>query len=631
MKLFESLLKSEKFIQTLSGEFIITSELIDDNVIFDWSDLSLPYIYEKIALNYINNILDFKEILLLEYASIIGTIFDLKTFDKLNPLKSIIKINDLEKILLKLKNEYIAEIFTEEIENQKKKRLNLICHMTFPLMREVLHQKFLMEKRAALHMKVAKLISTSKKSLFFSIENELKILKRHLLYSEMNIINEIELKEIRTVQDILQNKKVLNYNNLKLFYVKEIFSKYYSNYKGNIMEGNLEMLINGSRWIKVSYFIDNAAKMFISLRNPKTIINEYIMIINIKDIYKNKFIKNDAINTKNDNLFAIYIFKETADNKKIVIFSSDQREEICKLDITLNFLKVKVNYDKYVNKYGFSQFPLYKSKWFKQKNLFYFDNLEQNCTDIRNVNTMSSIFNLKKLNSSVSEAFITKVFNKTKIIKKSFNIIIQGTFSLFLGIIQEKLVLKKRNENKEENSVINYLKEYNYLYSFSTPKHIGKRINEYIKSSKDIIDSVNQEIKIITKPSLRESLLPRSNYSYLNGLYNADAIIHKISISSFKNTYNIQKRKSEEKQNNIKNLETIIFSPELLRMPSKEYNQESMDFSSMSKNSNDQFKKVQEITQIVEDDDISISDFDIDEDIIININNIKNDVVHSLN
>jgi peptide subunit release factor RF-3 len=80
----------------------------------------------------------------------------------MNPLKNIIKIKDLEKILMKFNNEYIIETFTEEAENQKNKIQNLICQITFPLMREVLHQKFPMEKRANLHMKTAKILSTSK-------------------------------------------------------------------------------------------------------------------------------------------------------------------------------------------------------------------------------------------------------------------------------------------------------------------------------------------------------------------------------------------------------------------------------------------------------------------------------------
>ena len=160
LSLFESLIKTERFIQTLSGEFIITSELIDDNSLCDWSDILLPYVYEKIVAMALNSTLSFKEIVLLKYASIIGTVFDIKTLDKMNPIKNLIKINDLENILLRLNNEYFIETFLEEVENQKNGKHHLICKISFPLMREVLHQKIPMEKRAILHMKTAKFLSS---------------------------------------------------------------------------------------------------------------------------------------------------------------------------------------------------------------------------------------------------------------------------------------------------------------------------------------------------------------------------------------------------------------------------------------------------------------------------------------
>jgi hypothetical protein len=315
-------------------------------------------------------------------------------------------------------------------------------------MREVLHQKFPMEKRANLHMKTAKILSTSKKNVYFSIEDELKILKRHLLYSEMNIINEIESKEIRTVQDILQNKKVLNYNNLKLYLVKEICSKYYNNYIGNVMEGNLEIFL-ANKWLKISYAIDKRAIIFISSKNPKKELNGYLKIIPINNIYKNKILQNNSSKNKNNNLLAIYVSKRTEpmkqNNKEIILFSSEQREEICKLDITINFLRVKVNYDKYVYNYGFSRFPLYKTKWYLQKSLMYYAHLEQNGISIPNninINSMNSLITLKKTNYSYPESFNLKIFNKSKLLKKSFTFIIQSTLSIFLGIVQEKLTLK---------------------------------------------------------------------------------------------------------------------------------------------------------------------------------------------
>ena len=159
IELFDSLLKSQKFIKMVDNEFKITQDLIDDNDTFDWSNLLLPYIYEKITSMTINSLLSFKEILLLKYACTIGTIFDIQTLDKINPLNLIIKREDLNNIMEKLCNEYIIEVFGNDNMNKKY----LICKICFPLMREVLHNKFLIERIASLHSKTAKLLSGGKK------------------------------------------------------------------------------------------------------------------------------------------------------------------------------------------------------------------------------------------------------------------------------------------------------------------------------------------------------------------------------------------------------------------------------------------------------------------------------------
>ena len=551
LSLFESLIKSEKFIQVLSGEIIITSELMDDNNIFDWSDILLPYVYEKIAMMSINSTLDFKEIVLLKYASVIGTVFDIKALDKLNPIKNFVKMKDLERILLKIYNEYFIEIFTDEAETQKGKALNLICQITFPLMREVLHQHFPMEKRSTLHMQIAKILSTTKKNIFFSIENELKILKRHLLYSEMNILSEIESKEIRTLQDILQNKKVLNYNNLKLYLVRKICSKFYSNYNGNLMEGNLEMCLN-NKWLKVSYFI-KGSQIYISLKNPKKVVSDFIKIIPIKDIYKNGMITKDSTKSKNSNLLTIYVSKETKPMKpkitKKFLFSSEQREEICKLDITINFMRVKVSYDKYVHNFGISHFPLYKTKWYLKKSLMYYSHYEQQGISISSVN---SIINLNKYFQDPFNS--DNLFNKAKLIKKSFNLIIQSTLGIFLGKIQEKLNIKMNNlyseTNEEEYSRSNsshFVKFFNYiyLYFFTMPKHIKNSIDNFVANAAS-------EIEISNKPTKRQSQISfRNSFIIMNPYF---------SIKDKNNDTNYKKNKSfksclKKKLNSQKSLE----------------------------------------------------------------------------
>ena len=214
ISLFKSLIKSEKFIQTLSAEFIITSDLIDDKRMLDWSDILLPFEYDKYCSMKINSILNFKETLIFKYACIIGTIFDLKTLDKLNPLYSIIKLRDLKNVIEKLNKEQIIEIFPDFKNLDKNK--NFFCKISFPFMREVFLQKFPIEYRKILHMKIAKIISTDKKINYFSTKNNILILHRHLLISETDIVNGIETKKIETIKDLAKSRQELNYNNLKM-------------------------------------------------------------------------------------------------------------------------------------------------------------------------------------------------------------------------------------------------------------------------------------------------------------------------------------------------------------------------------------------------------------------------------
>ena len=525
LTLFDALIKSEKFIQKLSGEFIITSELIDDNIIHDWSDLLLPYVYEKIDSKMINSLLSNKEIMILKYASIIGNIFDLKTLEKLNQLKSNIKVKDIEKIFNKLNNEYLLEIYYQDVENKNNKIQNIIGQFTFPLMREILHQKFPMERRAMLHMETAKILSTSKRNIYFSIENELKIFKRHLLYSEMNIMNEIELKDIKTVQDILQNKMVLNYNNLKLYVVKEIFSKFYINYTGNIMQGNLEIYYN-NKWLKISYNIDRMTNIYIIYKNPNKDKDEIIMTIPIKSIYKNKILNdNDMKIKKSNNMLAIYQSLENEpmkiNNKKIILFSSEQREEICKLDIAINFIRVKVNYDKYIFGYGLFQLPLYKIKWFKRKSLLFYSSLEQNGISLyNNSNNLINSNEIKYLESTKTQ----KVFQNTKSLKSSFNIIFKSTLSIFFAQIQEKLT--KINEKK------NYAYKNN-SYDFNTPYHVKKKINNFLKIS---IKLMNKEMKIFNRNNYY-----RRSMSMFNPFQNDFSLLNE-----FKTSYTKEKEKKYE-------------------------------------------------------------------------------------
>ena len=514
ISLFKSLIKSEKFIQTLSAEFIITSELIDDNKMLDWSDILLPYEYDKICSMKINSILNFKETLIFKYACILGTIFDLQTLDKLNPLYSIFKMKDLIKVIEKLEKEHIIEIFSGL--NASGKKENVFCKISFPFMREVFQQKFPIEYRKTLHMKAAKIISTDKKINYFSTETNILILKRHLLFSEMDVVNEIEIKNAKSIKNISKNRQELNYNNLKILLVKELYSRFCYPISNQVLEGNLELYYK-SKWLRISYYIERKGKIYFNQKDFKKGTLRNVLIFSIEDIYKNHILKRvDENKFKCLNVLEISVSTTskplTEKNKKIYYFRSEQREELSKLDIAINFLRVKVNYEKFVGCYGLVRFPLYRFKWFfKSKVNIYYANLE-----MKNINKKSTNQNNYNLDSTLSD----KILDETNDYYKSFSVIFKTTLSIFLGTIQENIINKRKKDNKksEQNNSLLFSKgkvTYNILKYFTIPEHISNRINKYLKilEKKGIISNKPEEYsldeklfdKLITKLENNES------------------------------------------------------------------------------------------------------------------------------
>ena len=474
----KSLINSDKFIQTLSGEFIITSELKDESDVMDWNDILLPYIYEKITSNSMNKILNFREILILKYASIMGTMFDIKILDKINPLSSIIKIEDIITLTEKLNKEHFVELFND---NQIKKN-KLICKFAFPFLRETLYQKFLMETRAPLHMKLAGVISMSKRIIYFSLDDEIKLLKRHLFNSEINIINELKLNktEIKTTKDILQTKKDLSFNNLKILLIKEICHNFYRAQLDNLLDGNLEMFKQSkSSWIRVYYIINTKKIMVYNQDDEKKEKEERrpILMLALNSIFRNEIDNNNFNKTKN-NVLEICVGEEgsiwtrgffSPRKKMQYFFASEKIKDIYQLEIGINFLKMKVNYDDFTEYYGSARFPLYKMKWFaKKEEKYYFDsenNIKYKLWDISENDK-----NKKRKKSHIS---VEKLIDQSQGIKRPFSILMKSAWACFFGVIQENIF----NFNRKSYNIGKNDNENSYLV-IKTPNHIQKVINK---------------------------------------------------------------------------------------------------------------------------------------------------------
>ena len=473
IELFKSLLESQIFIKLTDNEFKITQELIDDNLLFDWSNLYLPYIYEKITSMTINSLLTFKEILLLKYACTIGTIFDVQTLNKINPLNLIIKKEDLYNIMEKLNNEYILEIFENERMNRKTKKY-LICKICFPFMREVLNKKFTIEQRSKLHTEIAKQLSGGKKVFYFNSIIEGKILNRHLLYSEIDVVEEIENKNYpENIINANKNTQIMNTNNLTVLLIKDICSRIFDRRSKNVYEGDLEVLIE-ENWIKISYFIDRQWKMH--FKNIKKSENEpeIEIIIPIKDIYKNTIIENNKL----EIIIVEYSFYILNESKEKAIFRSDNWQDIFNFNTALTFLKMIATYDKYIYNFGYTKFPVYKPGWYIRKEKKYYAKIYPN--QISYFNNYKTYRKKRFLSCFGLINQTDKLITESKDINRPFNVIMQTTFSIILATIQSKLDKMKNNPANEDNNNRTYGKTW-YLIYLTIPEHIKASIKKYLE------------------------------------------------------------------------------------------------------------------------------------------------------
>ena len=474
IELFKSLLESKKFIKLTDNEFKITEELTNDNEVFDWSNVFLPYIFEKITSMTINSLLSFKEILLLKYACTIGTIFDVQTVDKINPLNLIIKREDLNNIMEKLSNEYIIEIFENERMNRKTKKY-LICKICFPFMREVLLKKFPVEQRAKLHTEIAKLLSGGKKIFYFNSKIEGQILNRHLLYSEINVVEEIESKNYPdNIINSNKNTQIMNTNNLTVVLVKDICSRIFDRRYKNVLEGNLEVFVE-EKWIKISYFVDRQWKMH--LKNIKKTENEQEieLIVPIKDIYKTTIVENNMLEITIVE-YSFYILNE---NKEKALFRSDNWQDIFNLNTALSFLKMIAIYDKYIYNFGFTKFPLYKPGLYLKKEKKYYANIDQNQVAYYS-NTFIPLRKKRMISCFGLVNQTDKLITESKDINRPFNVIMRTSFSIMIAYIQSKLNRNKTvlNDEEEQRAILG---KNNYLIYIPTPDHVKAPINAFLE------------------------------------------------------------------------------------------------------------------------------------------------------
>lgn len=227
----ESLLNSKIFIQHLSTEILVTSELLKMKEFQDWGDFKIPILIEKIVGATIDS-LSLKEIILLKNASVIGNIFDINRLMELNPFTEL-NFDDVFEILQEQEKKGILEF----LHDMNKKRL--VCKFSIPFFRDILYQRMLVEQKNEVHLKV---VSTFQKQDFayYSHNKQVQILEEHLKNSERTLL--VRLDEDESVEDFYsklysdnkndgnlnkyairgEDTAKLNINNLKIFLVMNI-------------------------------------------------------------------------------------------------------------------------------------------------------------------------------------------------------------------------------------------------------------------------------------------------------------------------------------------------------------------------------------------------------------------------
>ena len=476
--LIDSLIHSEKYIQTLSGEFIITSEMIDNNDIFEWSDFIIPHLHDKICGEIIDSFFSMKEVIILKRASIIGTMFDVATLDEINPFKHIMNVNALSEILFMLEDENLLEIYNDYYGKNKK----LVCKFSFPLLRECLYQRVPLELRSRIHLAIARLLESSKVK-YFSIENENKMLRRHLQKSEMNINSEIERKKVKTIEDIVNSRDALNLNNMKIILVKNICSNFYARSQSLFMEGFLYKKSDGKLTWELRYFI--LTQEYMAYYYTKTDHKEgknQLGKFSLDSIFK----ADVSVDKDNNTILSLSVSgweKKGKDQEgRTYYLSGEKREDVYKWAISLNFLRVKAKYNSYIKNFDFVKFPLFKPEKISKEKY------------IMTISTDAHVYSLKRERNLHEYTYYLNANENMMNIAREYlfplKTAVNSAFGVIIGMIQGKIQKSFISDDSPNEScdseVVNDEDDNNdYLKYVITPKGFEEPLKKFFERASE--------------------------------------------------------------------------------------------------------------------------------------------------
>ena len=480
--LINHLLFNNKYIQILSGEFIITNELLDNNEIFDWIDLKIPFIYEKLCSEVIDNCSIEKNIL-FKFSSLIGNFFNIKLLYFIIPFKEIFSLDFIFDKIKFFQNCNILEIYNENnlIEN-------IICQFNFPFLRECLFQRIPIQIRSYFNIIIIKFFPYRVK--FFSDEIDRKLFVNYLNRSDLNINNEIEFNENKLNDEIMNPKDILNTIILKIQIIKHILKNIIKDEKKNIFFENIIDIKEHDRWNEVNIKIYKEYLEISDLNYKK----KYNLKIFFQNIMLSKIINNYE-KYKRHNIVKIKYLEEynEEENMKMLYLSSEEENETIKLLIYIDYFRVINNFEILITE---------KIKFINPNDELINNTNQKEKVKIKTTKSKNKISDISNLENNE--------FNELNNSFSSLKIIFNSSFPIFLGTTIKK-ISKIQNDSlsiltsNENSDIINDESDNkSYLLQLNIPNFLETSITNYMdkynlkkKNSEEInlsIDNITDEI-----------------------------------------------------------------------------------------------------------------------------------------
>ena len=494
--LINHLLNNNKFIQILAGEFIITNELLDNNEIFDWTDLKIPFIYEKLCNEVLDNC-SIESYILFKFSSLIGNFFNIKLLNCIIPFKDIFSKDYIYEQIKFFQNCNILEIYNDNNDIE-----NIICHFNFPFLRECLFQRIPLQIRAYFNIIIIKFFPYRVK--FFSDEIDRKLYVKYLNRSDLNIYNEIELNENKLNDEIMNPKDILNIIMMKIQIIKHIFQNIITDEKKILFFETRIDIKEYDKWNEVNIKIYKEYLEISELNYKK----KYNLKIFFQNIMLCKIINNYE-KYKRHNILRIKYLEEynEEENIKIESFSSEEENETIKLLIYVNYFRVINNFENLITE---------KTKFINSK-YESIDNTNQKEKDkskiIESKNKISEISNEES--SEINE--INNSFSSLKIIfNTSFPIFLGTTINKISKIQNDSISMLTNDENSE---IINDESDNkSYFLQLNIPKFLETSITNYMNKNNLTKNNSNSEEINLSIENITDEIIPQENKLDVNVL-----------------------------------------------------------------------------------------------------------------